>query len=71
MRRRMQTNGAGGAPRLYRNSWDCAVKLWQREGVYGFYRGNAANAVRAIPGGALQFYFYELLTELAGLHPHH
>jgi solute carrier family 25 (mitochondrial phosphate transporter), member 23/24/25/41 len=67
VRRRMQTNGAGGQARLYSTSWDCAVKLWKSEGIYGFYRGNMANTVRAIPGGALQFYFYELLVNAAGL----
>ena len=36
IRRRMQNNGAGGAPRVYTNTWDCTMQTWRKEGVRGF-----------------------------------
>lgn len=59
LRRRMQTNGAGGSEKLYRNSWDCFMKISQREGLAGLYRGITTNIVRCIPGAAIQFAAYD------------
>lgn len=66
IRRRMQTNGAGGAPRVYTNSIDCTVKTWRREGVRGFFRGAWTNTVRCLPGAAIQFAAYEMMKKLLG-----
>lgn len=63
----MQTNGIGGAERIYKNSLDCAVKMIQREGVTGLYKGLAANSVRCIPGAAIQFAAYDILKRALGL----
>jgi len=59
IRRRMQTNGIGGAARIYKNDWDCVVQVIRREGVKGLYKGLTANMVRCIPGAAIQFWAYD------------
>ena len=64
IRRRMQTNGMGGAPRLYRHSWDCCVQTVRNEGVRGLFHGLKANVVRSIPGAAIQFAAYDTLKEV-------
>ncbi len=67
LRRRMQTNGIGGETKIYASTWDCAKKIAAREGVMrGFFGGCWANAVKAVPGAALQFacfdYFKAILV---------
>lgn len=64
IRRRMQTNGAGGAARLYTTSWDCCVKTVRAEGVRGLYHGLFVNMVRCLPGAAIQFAAYDTLKTL-------
>eukprot|EP00922_Rhytidocystis_sp_ex-Travisia-forbesii_P005153 GHVS01007537.1.p1 GENE.GHVS01007537.1~~GHVS01007537.1.p1 ORF type:complete len:410 (-),score=90.63 GHVS01007537.1:1155-2342(-) len=64
VRKRMMTNGLGGAPRLYRNSLDCFNKLLAREGARSFYSGLLPCVLRAIPSGAIQFGSYELCKAL-------
>ncbi len=59
VRRRMQNNGAGGAARVYRNSWHCAREIATKEGARGFFKGAWTNTVRAVPGAAVQFAAYE------------
>ncbi len=65
VRRRMQLNGMGGKPPEYRHSWDCCMKLVRAEGIAGLFNGLGANLIRALPGAAIQFWAYDLLT--AGL----
>jgi hypothetical protein len=66
IRRRMQSNGIGGAKRIYDNSWQCLVKVATDEGVIGLYRGLGINIIRGIPGAAIQFAAYETLKSLLG-----
>ena len=66
VRRRMQNNGAGGAARVYRNSFHCASEIWVKEGAGGFFRGALTNTVRAVPGAAFQFAAYEGFKTLLG-----
>ena len=61
VRRRMQNNGAGGAPKTYRNSLHCTAQIWRLEGAAGFMKGSWTNTVRAVPGAAVQFAAYELM----------
>lgn len=63
VRRRMQTNGIGGHPREYKNSFDACVKIAAREGFFGFFHGWTANAVRCLPGAAIQFASYDILKK--------
>jgi hypothetical protein len=62
----MQNNGAGGAPRVYRNSIHCTAMIWQNEGVRGFFKGSWTNTVRAVPGAAIQFAAYEWMKKALG-----
>lgn len=64
VRRRMQTNGAGGAERIYRNSIHCCKLIIQNEGYRGFFKGAWTNTVRAVPGAAVQFAAYEFFRDL-------
>jgi solute carrier family 25 phosphate transporter 23/24/25/41 len=63
VRRRMQSNGAGGAPRVYTNSLHCARLMWEKEGVAGFFKGAWSNTLRAVPAAAFQFAAYEFFKE--------
>lgn len=63
VRRRMQVQGAHGAPRLYSSARDCAAQLYRMEGPAGFYRGLAANVLRAAPNTAVQFTVYDFLCQ--------
>lgn len=64
LRRRMQTNGIGGAPRIYENTWDCTKKIVKYEGFRGLFKGLSANVVRCIPGAAIQFWAYDTFKKL-------
>ncbi|KAJ0400957.1 hypothetical protein ATCC90586_007618 [Pythium insidiosum] len=64
VRRRLQMQGSGGAPRIYKNAWDCYVKLWQHEGVTVYYRGLLPTLVRAMPNMGIQFATYDALKHL-------
>eukprot|EP01129_Flabellula_baltica_P001822 TRINITY_DN1172_c0_g1_i1.p1 TRINITY_DN1172_c0_g1~~TRINITY_DN1172_c0_g1_i1.p1 ORF type:complete len:300 (-),score=57.16 TRINITY_DN1172_c0_g1_i1:785-1684(-) len=59
VRRRMITNGIGGKERHYTTTWDCCKKMLANEGWTSFFFGLKANAVRCIPGAAIQFAAYE------------
>ena len=45
---------------------DCARRIWEREGWWGFYRGNLANVLRYFPTQAFNF---ALKNEVKGLFP--
>jgi solute carrier family 25 phosphate transporter 23/24/25/41 len=64
VRRRMQNNGAGGAARVYNNSFHCARVMWEKEGVRGFFKGAMSNTLRAVPAAAFQFASYEYFKRL-------
>jgi hypothetical protein len=64
IRRRMQLNGANGAARTYRNSWHCLMRTIEVEGTRGLFAGLTTNAVRCIPGTAIQFAAYEAIASL-------
>lgn len=67
IRRRMQTNGLNGTPRLYKNTWDCIIQIWQKEGIKAFMRGATTNVWRCIPGAAIQFAVYDSIKHLLGI----
>lgn len=67
IRRRMQTNGAGGAARLYTTSMDCLRKTVSNEGVLALYKGLSTNVVRCLPGAAIQFAAYDMLKGALGV----
>eukprot|EP01083_Nonionella_stella_P098105 275785_1 len=50
--------------RHYRGVVDCAGKIWKNEGLLGFFKGNAANALRVAPSSAITFVVYEGITDM-------
>ena len=64
VRRRMQTNGMNGEPKVYRNSFDCTLKMIRNEGARSLFSGITANLVRCLPGAAIQFWAYDLLKSV-------
>jgi hypothetical protein len=67
IRRRMQTNGVGGEPRMYSDSFDCFRKIVRNEGWKLLFAGLWANVVRAIPGAAVQFWCYDAMKVVLGI----
>lgn len=65
VRRRLAMRG-GGKDALYTNSFDCAKKIFQAEGITGFYKGAWANTLRAT-GGALCIVFYDEIKKALNL----
>lgn len=44
--------------KIYKNSWDCIVKVLKNEGVFGLYRGLSASYLGSVEG-VLQWLLYE------------
>jgi len=42
------------------------MKIWQRDGLLGFFRGNGLNVVKVAPESAIKFYAYEMLKNVIG-----
>jgi solute carrier family 25 folate transporter 32 len=45
--------------REYAGVMDCAKRIWSREGIFGFFKGNIPNAIRVAPSAAITFVVYE------------
>jgi len=39
-------------------------KIWQQEGLWGFFKGSIPNAMRVAPGAAITFVVYETILDL-------
>ncbi|EPX74773.1 coenzyme A/diphosphate transporter [Schizosaccharomyces octosporus yFS286] len=48
----------------YNSIFSTVSKIWKREGILGFFRGNGTNCLRAFPYGAVQFATYSGLKQL-------
>ncbi|XP_063232890.1 solute carrier family 25 member 35-like isoform X3 [Bacillus rossius redtenbacheri] len=55
---------ANGKGLLYKGVWDCAVKIWRSEGIYGFYKGLVPSYVRLGPHTVLCFVFWDFFKDL-------
>ena len=44
----------------YKNLFDVTNKIWEYEGMKGFYKGVVPSLIRSTPSNALFFFFYEL-----------
>ncbi|XP_027341184.1 calcium-binding mitochondrial carrier protein SCaMC-2-B-like isoform X2 [Abrus precatorius] len=42
------------------------MKIWQQDGLLGFFRGNGLNVVKVAPESAIKFYAYEMLKNAIG-----
>ncbi|KAK0928974.1 hypothetical protein LTR29_017198 [Friedmanniomyces endolithicus] len=58
---RMQSLDAKG---FYKNSFDCAVKIWREEGVRTFWSGSVPRLGRLVFSGGIVFAMYEKAMEL-------
>ena len=38
--------------------------MYQKEGIYGFFKGNWSNCVKIMPFTAVEFYFYDFYKNL-------
>ncbi|ORZ34947.1 mitochondrial carrier domain-containing protein [Catenaria anguillulae PL171] len=59
--------GTGTAAPLYRNSWDCFLKVVRNEGFFTLYRGLSASLI-GISEGTIQWLIYEHLKRLRATH---
>jgi solute carrier family 25 (mitochondrial citrate transporter), member 1 len=48
----------------YKNTWDCFSKIWQREGMRGFYSGVLPRLGRVIPGQGIIFMSFETIKDV-------
>lgn len=62
IRRRMQMAGT-----LYSGQMNAFLKIWQREGLLGFYCGYAANSLKIIPSSGIRFVTYEWCKQMYGV----
>ncbi|KAF4693414.1 hypothetical protein FOZ63_008178, partial [Perkinsus olseni] len=58
VRRRMMMMAGRGGNVQYSSNWDCWVKVFQEEGVPGFFKGGLSNMLRGV-GAALVLVFYD------------
>ena len=54
------------AKRDYVGLVDTTRKIFQKEGITGFFKGCIPNAVRVAPGAALTFVVYESVMDMLG-----
>ena len=63
----MMQAGVSKEARKYKNAFHCFVKVWNEEGIRGFYLGLGPNLLRCV-GSALALVFYDefkrILTSL-------
>jgi len=57
-RRLMMQSGRKGTEIMYKNTWDCFVRIAADEGVGAFFKGALSNVIRGT-GGALVLVFYD------------
>lgn len=48
---------------LYKNSIDCTYKIWQKEGVRGFFKGAMSNLIRGY-GSAICLVLFDEFKKL-------
>lgn len=61
--KRLQVQGTGGRPVLYRGICDCMIQVTRSEGMRGVYAGLPANLVKLAPTGALTFLCVEAVKD--------
>lgn len=69
---RMQLQGTGekkSKKKLYKNSLDCLVRIYKKEGFRGINRGMVTTLMRETPGFGVYFLAYDLLTRSLGCEP--
>jgi solute carrier family 25 citrate transporter 1 len=52
------------AAKKYKNTLDCFVKIWQEEGLRGYYKGVVPRLGRVVPGQGVIFMSFETVQEV-------
>ncbi|XP_027015935.1 mitochondrial basic amino acids transporter isoform X1 [Tachysurus fulvidraco] len=66
---RMQLQGTGekkSSRKMYKNSLDCLVRIYKKEGIRGINRGMLTTIIRETPGFGVYFLAYDVLTRSLG-----
>lgn len=63
IRRRLQMQSFSPEVPRYSGIFDCAQKIFKKEGIFGFYRGLSISYIKTFPTLAIQFYTLETLKE--------
>nr|XP_015825387.2 mitochondrial basic amino acids transporter isoform X1 [Nothobranchius furzeri] len=69
---RMQMQGTGekkSKRKMYKNSLDCLVRIYNKEGFKGINRGMVTTLLRETPGFGVYFLTYDVLTRSLGCEP--
>lgn len=70
---RMQMQGTGekkkSTRKLYKNSLDCLLRIYRREGLSGVNRGMLTTLIRETPAFGVYFLAYDVLTRSLGCEP--
>ncbi|XP_057678948.1 mitochondrial basic amino acids transporter-like isoform X2 [Corythoichthys intestinalis] len=69
---RMQMQGTGekkSSRKMYKNSIDCLVRIYRREGMWGINRGMVTTLLRETPAFGFYFLVYDVLTRQLGCEP--
>lgn len=69
---RMQMQGTGekkSKKKMYKNSLDCLVRIYNKEGFRGINRGMVTTLLRETPGFGVYFLAYDVLTRSLGCEP--
>ena len=70
VRKRLQLQGTGGRPVLYKNMFDGLYVISKKEGMSAIYRGLRPACAATIPSTAVTYIVYEAMKSVLGLQPH-
>lgn len=67
--KRLQVQGIGGRPVLYKGTFDCLQQVMAKEGIRGVYAGLVPNLIKLAPTGAISFLAVEAIKDVMGWRP--
>lgn len=59
----MMQSGRKASDMVYKNSWDCFLKIYKQEGPTAFFKGAFSNVLRGT-GGALVLVLYDEIKNI-------
>ncbi|EYB95467.1 hypothetical protein Y032_0159g3279 [Ancylostoma ceylanicum] len=60
----VKTRMQGLESKKYKNSLDCAVQIWKKEGFFAFYKGTVPRLSRVVIDVAITFMIYDSIIDL-------
>ncbi|GBP55735.1 Tricarboxylate transport protein, mitochondrial [Eumeta japonica] len=60
----IKTRMQGLEAKKYKNTWDCFVKTWKREGPFAFYKGTVPRLGRVVLDVAITFTIYDTIMDV-------